>query len=160
MLAPRHPDRNSAIEQANRQAGLTVAVRSKYEQPSPDTDVWLADTMGEMGLWYRLAPVTFVGGSFGSEGGHTPFEPILLDSVVLHGPRVANFASTYDALSQAGGARRLEASASAFTETLHQLLTDSPARETMLKAAHDVHAELKPDLDALVKEVLTVMEEA
>ncbi|MEE8453456.1 MAG: glycosyltransferase N-terminal domain-containing protein, partial [Limibaculum sp.] len=78
ILAPRHPERGEAIAAALAGQGLAVARRSRGEAPGPGTDVWLADTLGEMGLWLRLAPVAFVGGSIAVRGGHNPFEPAAL----------------------------------------------------------------------------------
>lgn len=157
LLAPRHPERSAAIAQAIRDAGLSVAVRSDGAMPDPNTDVWLVDTIGEMGLWYRLAPVTFVAGSFGTAGGHTPFEPMLLDSAVVHGPEVANFASAYDALDQTGATLAVRDSA-ALAAAVEALLTDEVAFADMIEAARETHESLMPDLDALVTEVLALLE--
>jgi 3-deoxy-D-manno-octulosonic-acid transferase len=60
--------------------------------------VYLADTIGELGLWYRLAPVALVGGSWAEVGGHNPHEPLALGCAVLHGPRVWNFSESYATL--------------------------------------------------------------
>jgi 3-deoxy-D-manno-octulosonic-acid transferase len=68
------------------------------------TEVYLADTMGEMTLWYGAAGITFVGGSLVRRGGHTPYEPAAAASAILHGPHVANFASAYARLDRDGGA--------------------------------------------------------
>jgi 3-deoxy-D-manno-octulosonic-acid transferase len=80
-------------------------VRSKDQLPSPDTDIYVADTLGELGLFYRLSPIVFVGGSLVNHGGQNPIEPIKLGAAVLHGPHVGNFAEIYRALDEAGGAR-------------------------------------------------------
>ena len=108
ILAPRHPERGAAISHGLREAGWKVARRSEGEAVTGTTQIYLADTLGEMGLWYRLAPVSFVGGSLVDVGGHNPFEPAALGSAVLHGPHVHNFADIYARLSQAGGARRVD----------------------------------------------------
>ena len=104
ILAPRHPERGDEVAQLLSLAELSFARRSAGGVPDAQTDVWLADTLGEMGLWYRLAPVAFVGGSLVPAGGHTPFEPVQLGAAVLHGPHVANFAPAYAALD--AGRRR------------------------------------------------------
>jgi len=67
--------------------------------------VWLADTYGELGLWYRLASVALVGGGFDRIGGHNPWEPAALGAAVLHGPDVANFTADYAMLHAADAAR-------------------------------------------------------
>jgi 3-deoxy-D-manno-octulosonic-acid transferase len=65
--------------------------------------VYIADTLGEMGLWYRAAPVSFIGGSLMPIGGHNPYEPILLGSNVITGPHIGNFQDIYSALDNADG---------------------------------------------------------
>ena len=104
ILAPRHPGRGDALAEALRGKGCTVAQRSKGEAITADTDVYLADTLGEMGLWYRIASVSFVGGSLVDVGGHNPFEPALLGSAIIHGPHVRNFIDGYRRLAQADAA--------------------------------------------------------
>jgi 3-deoxy-D-manno-octulosonic-acid transferase len=104
ILAPRHPERGEGLAAMLRARGLNVAQRSRGEPLAPDTDVYLADTLGEMGLWYRIATVSFVGGSLADIGGHNPFEPALLGSAILHGPHVRNFIDGYTRLREAGAA--------------------------------------------------------
>ncbi len=96
VLAPRHPERGKGIAMLLRDQGWQVAQRSRGEPIARDTEVYLADTIGEMGLWYRLAAISFVGGSLVPIGGHNPFEPAALGSAVLHGPHVENFKTAYD----------------------------------------------------------------
>ena len=105
VLAPRHPRRGDEVRTLLAEAGLRVASRSLGETPTADTDVYLADTIGEMGLVYRLAPVAFVGGSLVPRGGQNPIEPARLGVGVLHGPEVRNFADIYRVLDATGGAR-------------------------------------------------------
>jgi 3-deoxy-D-manno-octulosonic-acid transferase len=104
ILAPRHPARGDALAEMLRGRGCTVAQRSKGEPVTAETDVYLADTLGEMGLWYRVASVSFVGGSLVDVGGHNPFEPALLGSAIIHGPHVRNFLDGYRRLAQADAA--------------------------------------------------------
>lgn len=98
VLAPRHPERGQAITEQLERMGLHVSTRSKGEKITGQTEVYLADTLGEMGLWYRIAPVSFVGGSLVTVGGHNPFEPAALGSAILHGPNVHNFEDIYQRL--------------------------------------------------------------
>jgi 3-deoxy-D-manno-octulosonic-acid transferase len=104
VIAPRHPDRGAGVVEIARNAGLTVAQRSTGELPKAATDIYVADTMGELGLIYRLAPVVFVGGSLVTHGGQNPIEAAKLGAAILHGPHVWNFAEIYTALDQAHGA--------------------------------------------------------
>ncbi|SEA08987.1 3-deoxy-D-manno-octulosonic acid transferase [Rubrimonas cliftonensis] len=98
LVAPRHAERGGAIAAEAAAAMLAVARRSIGETPAPDTALYVADTFGEMGLWLRLAPFVFVGGSLTPVGGHNPYEPASLGALVAHGPHVANFADAYAAL--------------------------------------------------------------
>ena len=104
IVAPRHPRRGAPLEAVAQAQGFHVARRTQGETLSPDTHVYIADTLGELGVFLSLAPVTFLGGSFGDEGGHNPYEPIHFGTAVLTGPRVKNFADAYDALRRAGAA--------------------------------------------------------
>ena len=83
---------------------LAAAQRSRGEPLERGTQVYVADTMGEMGLFYRLSSVIFVGKSLAGRGGQNPIEPAKLGSAILHGPHVGNFVDAYAALDQAGGA--------------------------------------------------------
>ncbi|CTQ49360.1 3-deoxy-D-manno-octulosonic acid transferase [Jannaschia donghaensis] len=107
VIAPRHPDRAPGIVAGLRAGGWKVAQRSAGEEITSDTQIYVADTMGEMGLWYRLCPVSFVGGSLVDIGGHNPFEPAALGSAILHGPYVANFADIYARLAAADATREV-----------------------------------------------------
>lgn len=107
ILAPRDIARADAIAADLAARGLAFARRSRGGVPGPETAVWLADSYGELGLWYRLAGAALVGGGFDRIGGHNPWEPAALGAAVLHGPDVANFAGDYALLSGAQAARRV-----------------------------------------------------
>lgn len=102
ILVPRHPERGDEIAAKLRSDGWTVTQRSIDQEIEGRTEIYLADTIGEMGLWFRLSPVTFMGGSLVDIGGHNPFEPAALGSAVLHGPHVQNFTDAYARLNAAG----------------------------------------------------------
>ncbi len=104
IIAPRHPDRGPAIARMLREDGWRVALRTDGEEIESDTQIYVADTLGEMGLWYRLAPISFVGGSLAQIGGHNPYEPAALGSAILYGPHVENFRDIYDRLAEAEAA--------------------------------------------------------
>jgi 3-deoxy-D-manno-octulosonic-acid transferase len=104
LIAPRHPDRGPGIAEIAAAAGLNVRLRSRGELPDATTNVYVADTMGELGIIYRVAPVAFMGGSLVRHGGQNPIEAAKLGTAVLHGPHVWNFAEIYAALDSAHGA--------------------------------------------------------
>jgi 3-deoxy-D-manno-octulosonic-acid transferase len=132
ILAPRHPVRGDGLAELLRRDGWQVAQRSAGEEITPDTDVYLADTLGEMGLWYRIASVAFVGGSLVDVGGHNPFEPALLGCAILHGPHVRNFADGYARLQAAGAAVEVAGEASLAEALIASL---SPDRAAVMAAA-------------------------
>ena len=107
IVVPRHPERGKGIAEIAKAAGLAVALRSRRAQPMPDIGVYIADTLGELGLMYRLATVVFMGGSLASHGGQNPIEAIRLGAAIVHGPHVWNFAEIYAALDAAHGAEQV-----------------------------------------------------
>ena len=108
ILAPRHPHRADAFSRMIQARSLSYSRRSDTANPLVNNAVYLADTIGEMALWYSAAVITVVGGSFVNKGGHTPFEPVQFASVVVHGPDTANHAQAYGALHQADAAHRAQ----------------------------------------------------
>lgn len=158
ILAPRHPERADSIAALATATGLSVARRSAGQMPGPGTDVFLADTLGEMALWYTLAPVTFVGGSLAPRGGHTPFEPILGGSAVVHGPHVDNFAPAYAALHVAEAAE-VASEVEAIAAMVHNLLTNEAPRKAMHTRALAAHEALRPDVGAIADTLVALMED-
>lgn len=101
ILVPRHPNRTAEVLKLIQERGLTVARRSLEEIPSPNTDIWLIDTLGEMGLVYHLVEIAFIGGSLVPIGGHNPIEAIQLGAVVVHGPFDGNTKDIHEILQPA-----------------------------------------------------------
>lgn len=134
VIAPRHPERGRTVAEMAKAAGLSVAQRSRGELPKSDVDIFVADTLGELGLVYRLAPIVFMGGSLASHGGQNPIEPIRLGAAVVHGPHVWNFAEIYDALDAARGAQAI-ADEETLTTCLSAWLTDPTSRTAVADAA-------------------------
>ncbi|WP_372885561.1 3-deoxy-D-manno-octulosonic acid transferase [Shimia sp.] len=100
ILVPRHPERGDAIEALLRAEGWRLARRSAGAAPTEEQQIYLADTLGETGLWYHLAPLVFVAGSLTPVGGHNPYEPAHFGCAILHGPLHANFKQAYDTLGR------------------------------------------------------------
>jgi len=109
IIAPRHPERGADI--AMLCGSRPVVRRSEGHLPARDTQVYIADTIGELGLLYRLSPFTFVGGSLIRHGGQNPLEPARLGCAVLTGPYTGNFTQAYDAILAAQGAGRVSSTA-------------------------------------------------
>jgi 3-deoxy-D-manno-octulosonic-acid transferase len=146
VVVPRHPDRGEAIARTIEASGLHVALRSREELPIATTDIYVADTMGELGLFYRLAPIVFMGGSLVPHGGQNPIEAVKLGASIVHGPHVFNFSDVYQALDGAGGARQADTQ-EALVKQLGQLLADPVARQSSVDAAERVVERLGGALD-------------
>jgi 3-deoxy-D-manno-octulosonic-acid transferase len=126
ILAPRHARRGPQIAQVAASFGLPAALRSVGDRITPSTQFYIADTMGEMGLFYRLTSVVLVGKSLGgARGGQNPIEPAKLGATVLHGPNVSNFAEVFKDLAAAQGA--VEVPDAAALEAALRLYFSDPA---------------------------------
>ena len=134
MIVPRHPERGDGVADIARAAGLKARLRSRGELPDAATDIYIADTVGELGLVYRLAPIVFIGGSLIRHGGQNPIEPAKLGAAILHGPHVWNFAEIYAALDQARGAETV-ADADKLTAGLAAMLAQPEQRGRIADAA-------------------------
>jgi 3-deoxy-D-manno-octulosonic-acid transferase len=104
IIAPRHPERGGAIAEMLKGRGFKVARRSLGDLPDRTSDAYVADTIGELGMLYKLGPVAFIGGSLVDRGGQNPIEAVRQGAVVLVGPHWQNFADTYSALIENRGA--------------------------------------------------------
>jgi len=153
VIVPRHPDRGAAIAHLVGVSGLRVHLRSREELPTATSDIYVADTMGELGIFYRFSPIVFMGGSLVPHGGQNPIEAIKLGASIVHGPHVFNFADVYEALDKAGGAR-LAGTPEALVKQLGQLLADPRAREICVAASERV----VEDLGGALERTLTALE--
>jgi 3-deoxy-D-manno-octulosonic-acid transferase len=134
IIAPRHPQRGGEIVEVAEGVGLVPVMRSRGHLPDRGTDIYVADTIGELGLFYRLAPIVFMGGSLIRHGGQNPIEPAKLDSAILYGPHVANFAAVYEQLSRARAAA-LVSDAESLARSIALLLDDPELVRRMATAA-------------------------
>ncbi|WP_375258894.1 3-deoxy-D-manno-octulosonic acid transferase [Citreimonas sp.] len=149
ILAPRHARRGDAVAALAQRRCLTVARRSRNEAPR-DADIYLADTMGEMPLWYALAGRVFVGGTLVARGGHTPYEPAAFGAALLHGPDVANHAAPFARLE---GIALPVRDASKLAQGLAALAPPERQRDAGARAKAALRAET--DVDGLVQEIVT-----
>lgn len=105
LIAPRHPERGAEVAALARARGLTAALRSETPAPAPDCEVFVIDRLGELGLWYRMAPLAFIGGAMTVSGGHNPMEAARLVTAILTGPHWEAFQDDYAALTEADAVR-------------------------------------------------------
>ncbi|MGC1429054.1 MAG: glycosyltransferase N-terminal domain-containing protein [Albidovulum sp.] len=127
ILVPADPASAPALADRIAREGWVTALRTRDEEPDPNVQVFVADSEGELGLWYRLAPVTYMGGTL-VEGaaGRNPFEPAALGSAILHGPHAGPYPDAYDRLDEANAARRVETPA-ALAEAVADLIAPDKA---------------------------------
>ena len=137
VIAPRQPHRGPALLAEAQRRGIAAAARSRGDVPGPATALYVADTLGELGLWYRAAGLVFVGNSLNPPGGgQNPIEPARLGCALLHGPLTANFSDVYPALDAAGGAAEV-GNAAHLAEAAATLLGDPAQLRLMARAAAD-----------------------
>lgn len=149
VIVPRHPARGPDIERMLRDRGFRVARRAAGNDIAADTEIYLADTVGELGLFYRFALVAFIGGSLVPHGGQNPLEAARLDCAILHGPHMENFAAI-EAELRAAGATLAVASAEALGPAVAALLADTSRRDALARAAADFAESQTGILDAVV----------
>ncbi|MCH1568060.1 MAG: 3-deoxy-D-manno-octulosonic acid transferase [Alphaproteobacteria bacterium] len=141
IIVPRHPERGADIAAMLRRKGVTIARRSNNELPSATTDIYLMDTLGEMGLAYRLADIAFIGGTLVPHGGQNPFEAAQLDCAILHGPHIANFESLFDDMAAKGATAEITDAATLATQ-VKALLNNRSAIDQMSQAAKEYSASM------------------
>jgi 3-deoxy-D-manno-octulosonic-acid transferase len=137
VIVPRHPERGPQIA---AELG-TASRRAAGAAPGPETAIHVADTLGELGLFYRLADAALIGGSLVPHGGQNPLEPARLGCPILAGPHMHNFQEIAAALEAAGGLRRLAASPAALAEAAEAVLSNPDQGRSMAGAAALVAAQ-------------------
>ncbi|MDO8884946.1 MAG: glycosyltransferase N-terminal domain-containing protein [Pseudotabrizicola sp.] len=150
ILAPRDAGRAGVVASQLTEARLPFARRSLGRVPSAGDAVWLADTYGEMGLWYRLASAALIGGGFDAVGGHNPWEAAHFNAAILHGPDTANFLNDYKALHDE------VAAVSVPFGKLAEALQDTDLPDIGLRAGQIVHRAAGA-LDPLAAELLALV---
>ena len=128
LIAPRHIERGKHIAKLSRSMGFTTQLRSEFPELQKETVVYIADTMGEMGLWYSMVNVAFIGGSLVERGGHNPIEAAQLETFILHGPFTHNAEEKYHQLNSLGVGVQIE-NADMLADELKILRNKDPNKE-------------------------------
>ncbi len=156
LIAPRHPERGDAVVAMLRRRGLQVAERSAGEHIAPETDIYVSDTLGEMGLLYRTSEITFIAGSLTDHGGHNPVEPALLGNALLAGPDMRNFDDACRALEKADALTRI-ARADDLADALAPLLLDAALTRKRAVAARATARALGGASDEALAEIIHLL---
>ncbi len=152
LIAPRHPNRGPEIQEQLNSLGLKTALRSKGEKITPDTDVYIADTIGEVGIWYDLSPIVFIGGSLIPHGGQNFMEPSRFRDAVIVGPYMHNFTDAMNRAKKADAVIQINDAAELET-TLLQLLKNKDLLEAKRSLAYNwAYGEAKV-LDGIVEKI-------
>lgn len=149
IIAPRHPERGKAIAETVAGKGLKVRRRALGELPDSTTDIYIADTIGELGTLYALTKVAFIGGSLIPRGGQNPIEAIGHGTAVLTGPHWTNFRDFYRALIRHKAVREVK-SPKEIADAAEALLLDERALDAQRKSAGAALASLAGALDRTV----------
>jgi 3-deoxy-D-manno-octulosonic-acid transferase len=138
IIAPRHPARLGDIIKIIPEH-LSVAIRSRGDKISSDTDIYIADTFAELGLLYKLSNISFIAGSLKDNiGGHNPFEALKLGSAVISGSYLANFIEIYDNLKDNNAAIIVKDEEELLFYLL-KLLKNSEFRKTMIESGNAIN---------------------
>jgi 3-deoxy-D-manno-octulosonic-acid transferase len=153
IFAPRHPERGAAIVELLQSRGIAAERRALGALPTRSSEAYVADTLGELGMLYQLAPVAFVGGSLVDRGGHNPIEAVRQGCMVMTGPHWQNFTDTYNALFSYKAALIVR-SASELADTAAALLADPGELGRMRERAGAALAGLSGALPRTVEALL------
>lgn len=152
LIAPRHPQRGTEIQSALNEMGIKNSLRSAGEKITPNTDIYIADTIGEIGIWYTLAPLVFIGGSLIPHGGQNFMEPSRFRDAVIVGPHMHNFtdamnrAKKADAIMQVNDVEEL-------SELVLQLLGNKELLEAKRSLAYNWATSEAKVLDGILEKV-------
>jgi 3-deoxy-D-manno-octulosonic-acid transferase len=149
IIIPRHPARSTEIAREILGMGHSVSLRSKGEPVTSETAIYIADTVGELGLFYRLAPIAFIGGTLVPHGGQNMLEAAKLECAIIHGPSTTNFAAVTSEVSAAGGSTIIQ-NATELADAVSSLHSDEGRRTDQVAAALAVAQAQTNVLDAVI----------
>ena len=152
IIVPRHPQRGTEINQALKDLGLKTALRSAKEKITDKTQVYIADTIGELGLWYTLCPIVFIGGSLIPHGGQNFMEPSRFRDAVIVGPHMHNFTDAMNRAKKADAVIQVENTAQ-LQENVEQLLSHKDLLEAKRSLAYNWATGEAKVLDGIVDKV-------
>ena len=159
IIVPRHPARGAEIAAALRETGSQVGLGSAGETPTPETGIFIADAMGELGLWFRLVRAAFIGGSLAPHGGQNLLEAAQLECPIIHGPHMFNFAAITAEMAVAGATVSVE-SPDQIAREIARLIDEDDLHRERVAAARRVAASKQGILDDILNELAPYLPEA
>lgn len=156
VIVPRHPVRGGEIATQIATRGLRVSQRSQGSLPDARCEVYLADTLGELGLFYRLCPTVVMGGTFADIGGHNPIEPAQLGAVIICGPELYNFSSIREDFVQAKAMIEVDDPWS-MVKILRERLQNPTTYDAIGQAARDLTQRQAPVLEKIYAQLAAVL---
>jgi len=157
IIAPRHPVRGDFIAELAANEGLTGQLRSRATALRPNTDIYIADTIGELGVFYRIAPVSFIGGSLIPHGGQNILEAAKLGSAVIFGPFTENFNEITCEMVSTAAAVQIDTPA-ALVDAVYSLIIDASTRKSQTDAAEKVVVSQIEILENIGDQLLPIVE--
>ncbi len=161
IIVPRHPERRSSIKESCETTGLSLCFRgNEHKLPTPQDDIYIADTLGELGLFYYISPIACIGRSLSADGGggHNPIEAAQHNCAILHGPNVQNLQEIFDEMHKADAALQCSD-----TEELYQnllsLFNDSEQVQNLQRKATSYANKKNGVVDVVMKEIIPLLDE-
>lgn len=158
IIAPRHPTRGVEIQNILKEKyQLKTALRSANEKITPETEVYIADTIGEMGIWYELCPIVFIGGSLIPHGGQNFMEPSRCRDAVIVGPHMHNFTDAMNRAKRADGIIQVDETVD-LIDMVDQLLSNKELLEAKRSLAYNWATSEAKVLDGIAEKIQGYME--
>lgn len=157
IIVPRHAARGAALARELATDGIIIARRAADQTLAPQTSIYLADTMGELGLFYRVAPVVFVGGSLIAHGGQNVLEPARQDCAIVHGPHMWNFQEIVSEMYRVEATREVS-DAESLAREVEALLADPAVRARRAAAARGVADAHRGVLDRVLGDMAPLLD--
>lgn len=152
IIVPRHPQRSKDIARELSRRKLKIAVRSEGQKAGVETDIYIADTMGELGIFYRLVPIVFIGGSLVEHGGQNPLEAARLECAIILGPHMENFTEITRELEQKNAVISVTGK-DQLRQAVDELFNAPDQQHALSSAAMAAVEEKNGVLDAVIEEI-------
>lgn len=152
IIIPRHPNRGDAIREQITQPSRHISQRSKHEPITEETNIYIADTIGELGIFYRLAPIVFIGGSLVPHGGQNPLEAARLDCAILYGPHMHNFTEITEEFERRHASIPV-ATKEELCATIDEIMQDHERQEALIQASKALIEEKTGLVDKIIEEI-------